>query len=1280
MKTIKLIFCFFFLFKLSITQANVRDLLVSGITSPENANGTYIYQGLLHVANLVDTTDTHYWMNTDGNYIFWGDYGNRDYWFIDDNDYNYDDCIFYIENSDEYPPFTGYTAETGSGTPLIKYAPPEIETVSYNCNSNLLSIVGTNFVQYSGSANDVDVSKITITGEGGVSYSLQNSSDVEITSITQISLTLSGVDLINIEALLNNNGVLSADNSSYNLAVEDDWMPGYEESSDDIGNTTTAISVSGYTVPQITSALYHAGTGTLSVTGTNFVVNNNGVSDIDLTKFTITGGDNITFTLTESVDISLTSDTELSFTLEANDKLQINTLLNQNGLSSLESVVYNIAAQDDWLYGSPLSYDISDLTGNSIDVSNVYSISTSSVVQTDAVFFTATGSIDQIGSINPVAYGFCWNIAGSPTITDNSYDFGEASSTGSYTALITSFLSETRYAVRAYMISPWDTLYGTEVSITTLAKLAEPGNTLYFDGVDDYVTIDETVIPATGDFTAEVWYNADTDITGYCEMLSQGAGSDGEDFYIGITSGGNIRAGDDWLDTGIGFPADGHWHHIAVTKSDAATILYLDGSMRATNTTTIVNPAGTNFRIGRQYGLYSEYFKGKIDEIRVWNTERTADEIFENKNAILNGNEEGLVAYYNFNSGITAGTNTIDTLVDISQNGYHMSLTNFALTGSSSNWVESYALVVPTATDATSINAAGFTANWIAPTSGTVNNYLLEVATDADFTNLVTGYDPLSVASTSTSLVVTDLTLNTTYYYHISADKTSVTSEGSYSNSITTITQYPSVTTFNNDGNWATASNWSNGLPGSSSNAIIDGICNVDVDSEVTDLNINSGQILTIDSGNTLSVSGTLINNADTTGIVIASGGNLVTNSSVLGTVELAISEDVWHYIGIPVSETQNLLPTFKGFWIIQSDESSADNDTETGWSYLVDGSTLLAGSGYGFYHDLDTTLIVKGTLNASDKNVSINKTNIGWNLIANPYPCTIDWSLIDDGLTNKAIYVYNGSSYDTWNETSGGHSQYLAPMQGFFVEADGSETVPFTHASKTVEASTFKSALIDPIIRLALTPDGKSFDQTTIRINTNATKAFEGSMDAHKLIANSGFSQFYTLYNQEKYSINVIPEINEELIIPIEVSIQASGEHTLLLQELENYAGEYPINLFSENGKLLANLEIEDYVFEATKDEIVTLYIGFTSTFVGVDVLSKNNISLSTFNTNLTIHGMDNIPSDVLIYNLTGQQVYRKQVCVNELNVNISDKGIYIVKVKLENGSIFNGKAVINF
>ena len=75
---------------------------------------------------------------------------------------------------------------------------PVITSATYNSGTGVLVITGTDFVA-NGAGADVDVSKLTITGEGGASYTL-TSPGVEITGDTAFSITLSTADKLHCAA------------------------------------------------------------------------------------------------------------------------------------------------------------------------------------------------------------------------------------------------------------------------------------------------------------------------------------------------------------------------------------------------------------------------------------------------------------------------------------------------------------------------------------------------------------------------------------------------------------------------------------------------------------------------------------------------------------------------------------------------------------------------------------------------------------------------------------------------------------------------------------------------------------------------------------------------------------------------------------------------------------------------------------------------------------------------------------------------------------------------
>ena len=97
----------------------------------------------------------------------------------------------------------------------------------------------------------------------------------------------------------------------------------------------------------------------------------------------------------------------------------------------------------------------------------------------------------------------------------------------------------------------------------------------------------------------------------------------------------------------------------------------------------------------------------------------------------------------------------------------------------------SYTLsTAPTALNAANINVNSFTANWEALFG--VENYRLDVATDAAFTSMVSGYNNLNVGNVLT-YQISGLAENTTYYYRVRGAKTNGTSPSS--STITVLTE-----------------------------------------------------------------------------------------------------------------------------------------------------------------------------------------------------------------------------------------------------------------------------------------------------------------------------------------------------------------------------------------------------------------------------------------------------------------------------------------------------------
>ena len=128
--------------------------------------------------------------------------------------------------------------------------------------------------------------------------------------------------------------------------------------------------------------------------------------------------------------------------------------------------------------------------------------------------------------------------------------------------------------------------------------------------------------------------------------------------------------------------------------------LYKDGILIASNSSV---PVASNDHVsGRLYiGSYNSnnsLFRGNVDEVRLWNRALSEAELLNNMNCELDLSlvQTGLVVYYKFNQGIDGGNNIlVNTTTDSSGNNYNGTLTNFTLTGTTSNWLAGSPIVTP---------------------------------------------------------------------------------------------------------------------------------------------------------------------------------------------------------------------------------------------------------------------------------------------------------------------------------------------------------------------------------------------------------------------------------------------------------------------------------------------------------------------------------------------------------------------------------------------------------
>ncbi len=89
---------------------------------------------------------------------------------------------------------------------------------------------------------------------------------------------------------------------------------------------------------------------------------------------------------------------------------------------------------------------------------------------TDITQTTATsgGNISAQGSSSVTARGVCWNLTGSPTLSNKVGSTNEGAGTGSFTSNIIGLEPNMTYAVAAYATNEAGTSYGSDIAFTTL--------------------------------------------------------------------------------------------------------------------------------------------------------------------------------------------------------------------------------------------------------------------------------------------------------------------------------------------------------------------------------------------------------------------------------------------------------------------------------------------------------------------------------------------------------------------------------------------------------------------------------------------------------------------------------------------------------------------------------------------------------------------------------------------------------------------------------------------
>lgn len=297
-------------------------------------------------------------------------------------------------------------------------------------------------------------------------------------------------------------------------------------------------------------------------------------------------------------------------------------------------------------------------------------------------------------------------------------------------------------------------------------------NCLSFNGKGEYINCgNNSLLNIKKEITIEAWIKADT-LFDWVSPLSyiQDNGIN-ESGYGFVYLNGEIKFmlttknmySDYWnVNPGAKIKYN-QWCHIAGVYDGNMIKFYLNGKLVSYRTTQ--GDVNWQFNpIALCIGSYNDdnetfFFDGQIDEVKIWNTARSIEEINEFIYKPLSGNEDNLVAYYNFDK-VDSGI-----LEDKSVNNINGELINII----DPKTELSMAMLQPKALTVATVNDNGFILNWT-PIEGTENiqmdGYIIEIALDEEFKNYVTGYNNKFIGNVN-SYEITNLNNGLLYYCRV---------------------------------------------------------------------------------------------------------------------------------------------------------------------------------------------------------------------------------------------------------------------------------------------------------------------------------------------------------------------------------------------------------------------------------------------------------------------------------------------------------------------------------
>ncbi|MBC5834442.1 T9SS sorting signal type C domain-containing protein [Flavobacterium sp. F372] len=499
--------------------------------------------------------------------------------------------------------------------------------------------------------------------------------------------------------------------------------------------------------------------------------------------------------------------------------------------------------------------------------------------------------------------------------------------------------------------------------------------------------------------------------------------------------------------------------------------------------------------------------------------------------------------------------------------------------------------------------------------------------------------------------------------------------------------------------NW-NGSAWSNGVPNKIYEANFTGNYNATSDIEACSVNVLNNAIVTVNSGNTLTVKND---------ISVAPGSNLTINNNAALVQINSISSNFGDII-----VKRNSAPMVRldytawsspvtGQQLKAFSPSTLDNrfyqylftgtNTATAFQAINPLTNFVPSKGYLIRaaNDWPTTLtsfLSSFTGNPNNGGYTQN-IGIGYNLVGNPYasPISVD-TFFEENPTISTVYFWNhnvaavGGLYPQNNYSyrnrlggvaaaSGGAvpNAYIQTAQGFYVNSSVATTANFSNKQrvKAVNSTQFfkqnnvvnsSNEIEKHIFRLNLNDSQNAYNQILVGYSNESTNGIDTGIDA-KALDNSQ-TYLYSVLDTSDLIIQgrSIPFVAED-IVPLGLKINTAGNYSISFDSFEGIFANQEIYLKDKLNNVVHDIKLSPYNFNSNEGTFNDRFeIVYENSTLSNDTFNFENVQVYSNNKVITALSPNELLNDIFIYNVQGQLIYSKkdinenQFIVSNLNV----------------------------